>query len=67
MATISKSEFAEMIAIICPHCRGGSEPRYQAHSDEFVHQTSGKGTFTIAICWANGLRKSRFAENLTDG
>lgn len=57
--------FAEMILLTCPHCKAGV-PLSQRTSNavEWVHMTQG-GTpesrvITTVLCWANGLRNSRF-------
>ena len=57
---LTKEEFDEACLEICPHCREKMTLRFREATKEWVHDGNGKH----AICWANGLRKSRFAEEV---
>lgn len=60
---LSREEFDEACELICPHCRSGMILRFRDATKEWVHDGSNKH----GICWANGLRKSRFAEEANGG
>ena len=61
MAEISKEEFYEMCQAICPHCRNGNTVIQRTDTLEFVHNNVKGSQFSHTICWASGLRNSRFA------
>lgn len=55
---LTKEEFDEACLALCPLCREKRTLKYREATKEFIHDWgSGHG-----ICWANGLRKSRFSE-----
>ena len=55
---LSKEEFEEVCELVCPLCRTGATMRYREPTKEWVHDGNGMHS----ICWASGLRTSRFAE-----
>lgn len=59
---LTKEEFEEACRLICPHCRGDLLPQQRKDTKEWVHTTSQKGLVTTTLCWVNGLRNSRFAD-----
>lgn len=60
---LTKEEFEEACLAICPLCREKLTLRFREATQEWVHDGSNKH----GICWANGLRKSRFAEEAKGG
>lgn len=60
---LSKEEFQETMSLICPLCRKGLVAVQRPDTKEWVHGVTTGGVQTHSICWANGLRNSRFAEN----
>lgn len=50
------------IKAACEHCAAGDAPKWQVHSNEWVHTRSPKtkihgAQFSITLCGANNLRK----------
>jgi len=60
---LSKEEFNEACELICPLCRSGATLRFREATKEFVHDANSMHS----ICWASGLRNSRFAEEAKNG
>jgi hypothetical protein len=67
---LSKEEFDEACRCICPQCAKGLLAERRGDTGEFCHNAitnppGAKGTSVIAhsLCWANGLRLSRFNPN----
>lgn len=56
---MTPEEFAEAVNAICPHCRRGYKVQQRDDTKEWVHSHT-SGSFSITICWADGLRRSRF-------
>lgn len=62
---LTKEEFEEAVRLICPYCRDGAALKYREATKEWVHDyVAVKGGSGHSICWANGLRNSRFAEEV---
>lgn len=60
---MTAEEFAEACVVTCPHCREGKVPMQQMiPNGEWVHITQASNSVTSTICWASGLRNSRFAK-----
>lgn len=55
---MTKSDFEEIVKLVCPHCRAGLVAKFRIDTNEWVHTTASSHT----ICWASGFRTSRFAE-----
>lgn len=62
---LTKDEFEEAVNLICPNCRSGMPLRFRQDSGEWIHDVSVGTRTTQTICWANGLRNSRFADGNT--
>jgi hypothetical protein len=58
---LTPEEFVEVVHLICPHCRRGIPLSRRPDTGEWYHEHEGKAVFSHALCWANGLRNSRFA------
>lgn len=62
---LSPSEFYEACKAICPICRRDGPVTQRNSTGEWVHnqtEKSGAGNVvSISLCWADGLRRSRFA------
>lgn len=56
---------SEIVKIVCPYCRTGDIPKRRASTGEWQHQVTKNGV-TISVCWADGLRKSRFKDLIQD-
>jgi hypothetical protein len=52
----------ELYTIICPSCKCGAPLRQRSDNQEWVHDTKLLGTTTHTICWATGLRNSKYAD-----
>lgn len=61
---MTRAEFNEVCLVICPHCAKGETPT-QGIKGEWGHVMQTGNTVTSTICWANGLRNSRFAREAT--
>lgn len=59
---LTKDESDEACREICPHCKSAMPLRFREGTQEWTHDSNNKGAVVHALCWANGLRKSRFAE-----
>ena len=61
---MNQADFDEMCRLICPHCRAGHAPVQRMSTKEWVHNTAAdipRGrTISTTICWATGVRGSRF-------
>lgn len=66
---LTQEVFDEICRDVCPHCRKGNTLTYRPETREHVHTTHDRktGQFSTVICWANGFRKSRFAEFVKNG
>jgi hypothetical protein len=67
MAEISAAEFTEMCQEICPLCKKGVSVHFREQTHEWQHNavTQPVGdkraqVHSVSICWASGLRQSRF-------
>lgn len=64
---MTRAEYDEIIALVCPHCAKGSVPKQRPDLNrEWVHQ-GGQAQVSVTICWANGLRNSHFADEVKSG
>lgn len=63
---MTPAEFHEVCLLVCPYCSKGLTPDQRPATREWVHNIRGRGfVLTHSICWANGLRNSRFATEAT--
>lgn len=63
---MTPDEYEELVALLCPHCRRGVPSQYHPHLNEVGHnwvhptQPAPDDAIGYAICFASGLRTSRF-------
>ncbi len=68
---MTRAEFDEICKLVCPQCRLGEVPTQRSDNREWQHVSVREMKFggkpgsvqSIGVCWANGLRNSRFAES----
>ena len=58
---LTPDEFEEVCGLVCPHCRAGQPIRKRDDTGEYVHDAILNTSHAHALCWANGLRTSRYA------
>jgi hypothetical protein len=59
---MTRIEFQEIVQLVCPYCRKGIESRQRHDNGEFVHDMTRQGVISHTICWATGLKNSKYAE-----
>lgn len=63
---MTRAEFDEACLLVCPHC-AKKWAVVQDIRGEWTHVRQNNEVVTSTICWANGLRNSRFAKEATSG
>lgn len=56
---LTPDEFQEIVCLVCPHCRNGLVAR-RRENGEWCHDVADGGRRSHTLCWANGLKNSRF-------
>jgi len=68
---LDRPVFDEICLTVCPHCRKQWPLTQRLETGEWVHVNKTKvpngESISQVICWANGFRKSRFAELVKNG
>ena len=57
---LSRAVYDELVIAICPSCAAGLKPQRRPNG-EWQHQVGNVGRVSISLCYASGLRNSRWA------
>ena len=57
---VTPDEYNEICKLVCPHCAKNLEAKFRAATNEWIHDTAAGGFMSFSICWASGLRKSKY-------
>lgn len=58
---MTRDEYDEVVRLVCPYCRQGRVARQRPDTREWVHDINDNNIQSHTICWATGLKNSRFA------